>query len=90
MDWIQGWALIVQLVKEVGEGAAETCFHSRVERLNDAIQHNFLSLLSACSISGVYRQSKRKRELHLGDVTVSFSGVLLIQCLAVLAHRGGA
>ena len=46
----------MQLVKEVGEGggregAAETCLHSRVERMNDAIQHNFHSLLSACSVS---------------------------------------
>ena len=41
----------MQLVKEVGEGAAVTCFHSRVERLNDAIQHNFHSLLSAWATS---------------------------------------
>ena len=75
LDSRGGLHLIVQLVKEVGEGAAETFFHSRVERLNDAIQHNFHSLLSACSVSGVYRQSKRKRGLHLGDVAVSFSRV---------------
>ena len=72
MGFKGGFHLIVQLVKEVGEGAAEICFHSRVDRLNDAIQHNFHSLLFACSVSGVYRQSKRKRGLHLGDVAVSF------------------
>ena len=79
MDWIQGWAPFNRAISKGswggGDGAAETCFHSRVERLNDAIQHNFHSLLSACSVSGVYRQSKRKRGLHLGDVAVSFSRV---------------
>ena len=51
-----GFYLIAQLVKEVGGGEpAETCFHSRVDLLNDAIQHNFHSLLPACCVSGVYR-----------------------------------
>ena len=68
-----GLYLIVQLAKEVGgEGGR---LHSRVDCLNAAIQHNFHSLLSPCCVSGVYRQFKRKRGLHLSDVIVSFSRV---------------
>ena len=71
-----GLYLIVQLAKEVGgEGGEGGRLHSRVDRLNDAIQHNFHSLLSPCCVSGVYRQFKRKRGLHLSDVIVSFSRV---------------
>ena len=75
MGFKGGLHLIVQLVKEVGGEAVKICFNYRVDRLNDAIQHNFRLLLSACCVSGGHRQSKRKRGLRLGDATVSFSRV---------------
>ena len=74
MDWIQGWAPFNRAISKgsgQGGGATEICFHYRVDCLNDAIQHNFHSLFSACCVAGVHRQSKKKRGLHLGDVTFS-------------------
>ena len=51
MGFKGGLHLIVQLVKEVGGEAVKICFNYRVDRLNDAIQHNFHLLLSACCLS---------------------------------------
>ena len=53
MDWIQGRAPFNRAISKGsgqggGGGPTEICFHYRVDCLNDAIQHNFHSLFSAC------------------------------------------